>query len=274
MPQDTNTVNAGGEAQSADPGWKSLYKAGGVAALIATALFLTDIIVLTTAGPAPSSALAWLTLIQEHRGAALVQLFFTDLIGVALVAPIALALYAALRRAQAAYAALATAVAFVGIALVFATNGNYSLIQLSSQYAAATSEAQRGQLLAAAEATLATGTLGTGALMASLLLEGALLTFCVLMLPGRIFGKGPGYLGILAHGLDVARSIVFLSLIPIFDAEMASGIGVPLLAVGGTLQLLWYPWVGLRLWQLGRLPGPEGTLPQSPQPQRHEGTKL
>ncbi|HEY6074835.1 MAG TPA: hypothetical protein VIV15_16000, partial [Anaerolineales bacterium] len=103
-------------------------------------------------------------------------------------------------------------------------------------------------------------TLGTGALLASLLLEGALLPFCVLMLPGRTFGKGIGYLGIVAHGLDVARSIVFLSLIPIFDADVASRIGVPLLAVGGTLQLVWYPWVGLRLWRLGRQALPGGAL--------------
>jgi hypothetical protein len=171
---------------------------------------------------------------------------------VALVAPIMLALYAALRRANAAYSALAAALAFIGIALVFATNTNYSLINLSNQYAAATTEVYRSQLLAAAESALATGTWGTGPLMAGFLLEGALVIISIIMLPGDIFGKGIAYLGILAHGLDLAHAVVFLIFIPVFNTDVALAIGTPLLAIGGTLQLIWYPLVGRRLFQLAQ----------------------
>jgi len=200
----------------------------------------------------PSSAQAWFTLFQNNRVAGILQLFFTDLVGVALMAPIILALYATLRQTNAAFSALATALAFIGIALVFATNTNYSLIYLSNQYAAATTEVHRSQLLATAESTLATGMWGTGLLMAGFLLEGALVIISVIMLQGKIFSKGIAYIGILAHGFDLAHSIVFLIFIPIFNTDLASAIGTPLLAIGGTLQLIWYPLVARRLFQLGR----------------------
>jgi hypothetical protein len=241
------------DAENADSSLKGLYRVGGAAALIATVLFLSDIIVLPALGSLPSTANGWFTLLQNNKVVGLAQLFFTDLIGVALMFPIIFALYAALRRANGVYAALATALAFAGIAIVFATNTNYSMIYLSNQYAAATTEVQRSQLLAAGEAVLATAN-GTGANMGGLLIEGAFVIISVIMLQGsiRVFSKGIAYLGILAHGLDLAHSIVLLTFIPIFNSDMASAIGIPLLAIGGSLQLIWYSLVGRRLLQLGR----------------------
>ena len=237
-----------------DSAWKGFYRIGGVAALIATVLFLSDIVVLITLGPLPSTANDWFTLLQNNRVIGIFQLFFTDLIGMVLMIPIIFALYAALRRASGVYSALAMALAFIGIAIIFATNTNYSMIYLSDQYAAATTEIQRAQLLTAGESTLATGTWGTGPLVAGLLVESALVILSVIMLQDRThaFGKGTAYLGILAHGLDVAHSIVFLVFIPIFNLDLALTIGTALLAIGGTLQLIWYPLVARRLLQLGR----------------------
>ncbi|MDI7277735.1 MAG: hypothetical protein QME94_17285, partial [Anaerolineae bacterium] len=140
----------------------------------------------------------------------------------------------------------------------FAANANYSLIHLSNQYAAARTEAERSLLLAAGESTLATGMWGTGPLMAGLLLEGALLVISALMWPGRAFSRGIACLGIVAHGLDLAHAIVFLVAIPLLSTEVALAIGTPLLAVGGTLQLVWYPLVGRRLLQLGQQSLPAG----------------
>ncbi len=178
-----------------------------MAALIATVMFVTDIIVLVAGGAAPSTAEGWFALLQNHRAAALFQLFFTDLVGVVLMTPIILALYRALKRANAAYSALAGALAITGIALVFVTNSNYTLIYLSDQYAAATSQIQQAQLLAAAEQMLTAGTWGTGPLMAGFFLEAALVIVSAIMLRGDIFDKRIGYLGIVAHGLDLAHRL-------------------------------------------------------------------
>ena len=169
-------------AETADSAWKGLCKIGGAAALIATVLFLSDIVVLTTLGSVPDTANGWFTLLQNNKVVAIFQLFFSDLFGMALMFPIIFALYAVLRRANGAYAALATALACAGIAIVFATNANYSMIYLGDQYAAATTEAQRSQLLAVGESVLATGTWGTGSIMAVFLLEGALVIISIVML--------------------------------------------------------------------------------------------
>ena len=152
------------------------------------------------------------------------------------------------------YSAFALALAFIGIAILFATNTNYSPIYLSNQYAAATTEIQRVRLLAAGESTLATSMWGTGPLVAGFFVESAFVILSVVMLQDRthVFGKGTAYLGILAHGLDVAHSIVFLVFVPIFNSDFASTLGGSLLAIGGTLQLIWYPLIARRLLQLGR----------------------
>ncbi len=237
-----------------DPAWKGFYRIGGAAALIATVLFLSDIVVLIALGPLPNTANDWFMLLQNNRVIGIFQLFFTDLIGMVLMIPIVFALYAALRQANRVYSALAMALAFIGIAIILATNTNYSLIYLSNQYAAATTEVQRAQLLSAGESTLAAGMWGTGPLVAGFFVESALVIFSVVMLQDRahVFGKGTAYLGILAHGLDLAHSIVFLVFIPVFNSDLAVTIGTSLLAIGGTLQLLWYPLVARRLLQLGR----------------------
>jgi hypothetical protein len=249
-----------------DSGWRSLYKVGGVAALIATVMFVGDIIVLITGGALPVSANEWFILFQTNRVAGVLQLYLTDMVGMALLVPLVFALYAALRRTSAVYAALATALTLVGIVLFFAVNFNYSLLYLSDQYAAATSEAQRTQLLAAAESALATGMWGTGYIMAGFFIEGALLMFSVMLLRNSNFSKLLAYLGIVVHGLDFIHYIVFLIVIPLYNTETAAAIGIPLLMIGGTLMLLWYPWIGLRLLQLGR--GESQTIPQRTQSEK------
>jgi hypothetical protein len=244
MPQSVTT-------KTTDSNWSSLYKVSGVCALIAGVLFLSDLVVLLSVGAMPSSAQAWLTLFQENKVVGLLQLFFSDLIGLALTVPMIFAFYVILRQINETYSVLATVLGFIGIALVFATNSNYSLLYLSDQYGSATTEIQRSQLVAAAEAVLATGMSGTGLLVAGLFVEAAFVMFSVLMLQGSFFNKGVVYLGILGHGLDVVRTLVLLIFIPIFSTATATAIAVPLLAIGGTLQVIWYPLIARRLLQMG-----------------------
>jgi len=234
--------------------WGSLYKLAGVAALTAAGLFLIDVLILAIAGPLPDSADGWFTLLHHDRPAALLKLFFTDLIGIALIAPIVLGIYVALRQKSPALALLAAAFSFVGIALVLATNPNFVLIHLSDRYAAASTNPERASLLTEADLVLASGSWGTGTLIGSFLLEGALLTVSILMVREPHFGKAVGYLGIVAHGLDFAHALVFLFMVPLFNTALALAIGTPLLAVGGTLQLIWYPLTATRLLRLSKLP--------------------
>ncbi len=252
MSQITGTRDLAGNADKPGKSWKGLYRVGGAAALVATLMFLGDIVILAALGPIPNTAMDWFTLLQTNRAMGILKLFFTDVVGVALMLPFVLALYAALRQSHRAYATLAVLLAVAGIAMFLATNANYTLVYLSQQHAAAATEAQRALLLAAGETALAAGTWGTGPLMAGLLVEGAFLLISALMLRGVIFGRATAWIGIVAHGLDLAHAIAFLVLVLVLDTATALAVGTPLLVVGGTLQLIWYPLVGKRLLELGR----------------------
>jgi len=69
----------------------------------------------------PNSAIDWFTLLHTNRLAGLALLNVFDTVNYALVGLIFLGLYAALRRANRGYMTLATALAFVGIAVYFAS---------------------------------------------------------------------------------------------------------------------------------------------------------
>ncbi len=242
-----------GGAEIEDAAWKRVYQIGGTAALIAAVLFLIDLVVLIALRPYPETASGWFSLLQNNRIAGLLSLDILVVAGLVLWYPLGFALYGALRRVNGVYAALAVGLAFAGVAIVIATDKTYAMIYLSEKYAAATADAQRSLLLAAGEATLASanGT-GAGANLAGLLAEGAALIISVIMLRSTIFGKVTAYLGIIGHGLDVARIVINLVFVPLAGLAFASGIGGLFLAIGGTFQLIWYALVAWKLFQLGR----------------------
>ncbi len=91
--------------------WKILYRVGGTAALIAAALI--GVISSYTSGPPPTTVIGWFTLLQNNRFLGLVDLGFFDIAAVALLVPMVLAVYIALRRASASFMAIATTLYFV-----------------------------------------------------------------------------------------------------------------------------------------------------------------
>ncbi len=231
---------------------ESLFRIGGIAGVIAALLFLSDIIVMLTGGSIPGSAGDWFSLMQANKGLGLLMLFFSDVVGIAILIPFVYSLYVLLRRSNIIYSALAVILFLVGSASVFSTNSNYMLVYLNDQYAQAATQAVRAQILAASEPLFAGSMWSTGFLMAGLLLEGALVIISILMLRSGLFHKGIAYTGILGHGLDCLHSIILLALIPLLSPAQASSIANPLLIVGGTIQLIWYPLVARRLLQLGK----------------------
>jgi hypothetical protein len=224
--------------------WKGLCRLGAVAALILLLYSLVTMVVLTVFGVAPGTAAEAFAMLQNNR---LVGLLRLDLLTVFVYMPVSyllfLGIYIALWRTHGAYATLATVLVFIGITLSLATPSALSMMILSDKYALATTEMQRGQLLAAGEAILASDMWhGTGAFIGGVLLESGALLISVVMLQSKVFSTAIAYTGILTHGLDLAH-FVFLLWVP--------GLGMILTAIAGTLYLIWFPLVGLRLWQLG-----------------------
>ena len=242
-------------AETTDAAWKGLYRVGGAAALIAAVIFRrwlgAELLLLRSIGiisfgpiPEPSSVIDWFTLLQTNRLIGLTLLNFFDIVNYALVGLMFLGLYAALRRAKSSMT-LATTLGFVGIAVYFASNQALSMLSLSDQYAAATTDAQRSMFLAAGQAMLTMNNFsqgGTGICMSFLLVTLAGLIISTVMLRSNIFSKVTAYVGILANGFGLGSFITLA-----FAPPMTF---IPLSASAPFL-LIWYILIARRLLQLG-----------------------
>jgi hypothetical protein len=230
---------------AADPAWKALYVVGGVSALLTVLNGLAEIGITFLPGgglsSSPVTAVEWFTLYRSHpflgmRNLGLLNIFFT-----VLSIPVSYALYAAHRRTHRAFAGLSLLVALLGVAVFLATNRAFPMLELSSRYAAAATEAQRSALAAAGEAMLALGQSYTaGTFLAFFLSTSAGIALSIVMLRAKLFSKASAILG-----------IVGFSLLLIFELTSDFAPGFPASFVfalsGGPLSLLWDLLVGLRL---------------------------
>ncbi len=229
-------------AETADPAWRSLYRIGGTATLIVVALVPIQIIVFI-AWPPPgfesdvSTVISYFTLLQNNRFLGLIHLDLLLIVDYVLLVLMFLALYIVLRRTSQSFMAIATTLAIVGIAVYFPSNTAFSMLSLSDQYAAATTDAQRTMLLAAGQATLASLE-GTAFYVSYVLMSAAGLIISAVMLRSNgIFSKLTAYVGILASvlglGLFVPTIGLLLSLISLIPTVM------------------WYILIARRLFRLG-----------------------
>lgn len=244
---------------AADPARKGLYRLGGYAALIALAVIVIEglVVIIIQAvwlnsgqfGPSfggqPSTAIGWFELFQNNRLIGLLDDAVLDIAAAALMAPLFVALYAALRRADETWMAVATALAIAGIAAYIATNTSFSLLNVSDQYWAATSSAQRSLLLAAGQATIAIGGGGLFWSTGFLLVAVAGLIVASVMRGGKVFGQSTAWAGVLANGLYLANygALAFVS--------ETSTLSTILVGVASVLLFIWYILMARGLFQLG-----------------------
>ena len=224
------------KVETADSGWKSLYRVGGAAALI-MAVFIPIQFIIFVAWPPPSTVIGWFTLFQNNRLLGLLDMDLLLIVDQVLVALVLLALYIALRRASQSFMAIALTAGVVGIAAYFASTAAFEMLSLSDQYAAATTEAERSMFLAAGQTMLAIYQ-GT-AFDVGYVLEGfALLIIAVVMLRTTLFSKKTACVGIL---------VGIMSLVP----PTAGMIGL-LFALGSLAPLeIWDILIARRLFKLG-----------------------
>jgi len=253
---ETRTENAGSI-------WNSLYSIGGTAALICAVMYLLTLgiyIPAYRAGPPPGTALEWLTLLQVNPLTGLFFLGLADIVIMILWGPMSLALYAALKKSSRTWSMIAAAFVFVGMAVYLATNTAFSMLSLSHQHAAATTEAEKSIVLAAGQAILAVGG-GTGGQYTGMPLAwlGGLLMSAV-MLRSKVFSKATAWVGMLGLALLLA-SIPFAGYTTTGPATPVESAIIAVTYIGGGLfSLAWYILVGLKLLKLGRLE--EKRLPQ------------
>jgi hypothetical protein len=221
-----------------------LCRTGGVAALLLVVYSLATMVQMAVLGGQPATAAEAFSLLQGNRAVGLLRLDLPTVLALPLYYLLFLGLFVALKREEPACAALATALAFVGVTLLLATPMGLSMLSLSDKHAAATTEAAKNQLLAAGEAILATDMWhGTGAWVGGILVQTGAVLVSVAMLRTNVFSKVTAYVGVVTHGLDLVHIVV---------GPFAPVAGVVVMAIAGPLYLVWFPLVGRRLLELGR----------------------
>jgi len=238
--------------------WKSLYRIGGMAALIAGLLFRRNIaaeIGLFSQYPSPVTVSGWFALLQSNRLLGLTYLNIFDIVNYALVSLMFLALYAVLRRTNKSYMVIAVALGLVGIAVYFASNTAFSMLSLSDQYAVSTTDEQRTMLLSAGEALLAINRFtspgahpGSGGYLSLFLIASAGMITSIVMLRSNVFNRTTAYVGILASTFDLAYCIAFI-FVPSVDSELLAVIFIP---IAGLFLMIWHIMAGWKLYQLGK----------------------
>lgn len=244
--------------ETSNSDWKSLFRVGGLAALTAGVLFRRNLaaeISLFSAYKPPVTVSDWFVLLHSHRLLGLSYLNLFDLVNYALLGLMFLALSAVLRGVNKSYLAIALLLAFLGIAVYFASNTALSMLSLSDQYATATTDAQKTMLLSSGEAMLALNRFtspgahpGSGGYLSLLLIAVAGMITSMVMLRSNVFNRSAASVGILASAFDLAYCISYV-FVPAVDSELLSIIFMP---VAGLLLMVWHSMVGWRLYQLSK----------------------
>lgn len=229
-----------------------MYRLGAVAALLAVLFAVLEILITFIPGgervsPELLTVPLWFERLRanpllELRNLGLINIFLTTF-GVLL----SFALFAAHRKVNPGWTGLTLVISAIGGAVFFATNRRFSMLALSTRYAAATDEAQRAALVAAGEAMLAVGGSHTpGTFLAFSLSLAASLLMAWVMLRGGVFSRAAAYTGMAAFGFLLIFEILSVFVPALFDTAMIFAM------MGGIAGLVWYIMVARQLLQLAK----------------------
>ena len=184
-----------------DP-WKSIYRIGGISAILAIIGTIVDIAYgIITGGEAadiPRSALGYFIQLQDHRILGLYHLDFLNYLNTFVSIPSYLALLAAHHRTGRLHAVLIAVFYCLGSTVFLANNSALPMLQLSGKYHAAAPGAEQSLFLAAGENLLAKGAHGSyGAFPGFFILSCCSLAISLVMLRGKVFSRATAIMGIV-----------------------------------------------------------------------------
>lgn len=225
-----------------DPDRKSLYRAGGISALVLGIAYIVIIALYVPIGAPPTGVEARLAYLAGNTRvwwAILGLSVMTDFLFI----PVALSLYLALKSVNRNAMLLATACVALFLVLDLAiTWTNYAaLIALSKKYAAAANDAQRLAVVTAADYPSAVLESGLLFVYNTLVLAVGILLTGFVMLKGN-FSKSTAYLGLVTGMLGV---------VSVVGSFFVSAMSISIIATS-ILTTAWVMFVGYRLYGLGR----------------------
>jgi hypothetical protein len=240
----TSTIQT--RKQDAPAEWSGLYKLGAVTSLLILCTAVLEILITFLPGGYASAetVVDWFNLLHDNWFLGLRNLGLLNIAMTALSIPMFFALCMAHWKVNPKYSALAMIISFIGVAVFYATNRAFAMLDLSAQYAAASTDAQRAVLEAAGQALLAVGQSHTpGTFIGFCLSEIAGILISFVMLRGGIFSKHTACAGILGFGMLLVYEIC-QSFVP-----GSSSFALIFALIGGILNLVWYALIAQRLWK-------------------------
>jgi hypothetical protein len=228
--------------QTTDAKWKTLYQAGALAPLITLAFYTFQMVIMGFGEALPATMADWFLLFQRNKILGLIYLNALDPFSIALLGMMFLALYMALGRDNQSLMAIAAFFAFLGIAVFVSTRAAAvsATLTLSDQYAAATTEVQKSQILTAGQAIHST-VRATPETVGFLFMAIAGLIISLVILRSETFGQATAYVGILGSVITLADHISLIM------APSMAGILMPL---NGLLWLIWWLMISVGLFKL------------------------
>ena len=140
---DTRPIPGGRWAEPATSAWVGLYRTAGVAAFTIVALVPIQAAIFLL-WPPPNTVVEYFSTFQRNALLGLLDLDLLLIIDQLLLVPVLLGLYVALRKTDASVILLGTTLGLFGALLfVVSREATFSMLWLSQQYAAVTSEAER-----------------------------------------------------------------------------------------------------------------------------------
>ena len=211
---------ASNSGQNLEPDWNTLYRIGGVSALL-VAIFIPLQIIIFILYPPPSTVLDWFTLFQNNRLIGLLDMDLLLIIDQFLFGLMILALYVKLRHNDQSLMLIALMLSLMGIITYFSSTVAFDMLTLSDKYAGASTEAEKTVLLTAGETMITTWT-GTAFDIGYILLGVSFLIIGFVMLYSSEFSKITAYLGIITGIFSLIPAsfgiigllFAFISLIP------------------------------------------------------------
>jgi hypothetical protein len=229
--------------------WKTLYRAGALAPLIALVLYASQFIILIFGDPFPTTIEGWFALFQRNKLLGLWYLNTLDIVSWTLLGIMFLALYVALRRVRPSWMLIALYFALLGVVVFVVPRVlTLSILPLSDLHAAATTETQRTMFLTAGEALSHVST-ATPQTLGFLFMTVAGLIISVVILRNRSFGQSvafgrvAGYVGIVGFVVALGAYTSWLLALPI---------GAMFMPINGLLWLVWWLMMSVGLFRLAK----------------------
>jgi len=226
-----------------EDGWRTLYRIGALAPIL-TLIFYVSEFTLIRWDEFPTSSQEWFELFQRSKLLGLFYLNSLDIFSISLLGLMFLSLFMALRKTDQVLTLVATFFGLLGVGVfVVPRVAMLSMLVLSSQYAAAATEAEQARLLAAGETLGSLGT-ATPQTMGFFFMSVGVLILSVVMLRNAQFSKITAWLGIVA---SIVTFVDDISLV------LSPNLSTSLMVLSGLVWIPWWLMVSRDLFRISKL---------------------